>query len=762
MFGRGAKILALLKNDDEQKEEQSEHTPIVSERIEHEENNTEILEDESSMIMDQGGSEMNTNKQAVSGTEVMELQSCSTMSGPLDVLINNNDLHLPSTSTFVQYDDNFSDCDDSIADKNYEPNMSDLSDASSNFDIEQEAANQTETEEIQQEHPKKKCRWKKATPENWKRQKNRKLRDECLPYENSKGILQVAKLPKPVDCSKCKLKCTEKFCMEERKLICRKYWILASYERKKDFILYNVTSHEPLSRRFRKDNAKRRQNSKKYYFNKDGEKLQVCQNFFMKTLCISNRVILSAFEGKDALGHFGNKDKRGRKSPSNKTKPEVIAKVNAHIESFPAMESHYTRKSSERKYLDCNLTITKMYELYKQQRQQDGDTDIASLITYRRVFCNNYNLSFFHPKKDQCLICSRYQQASPEEKQRLKEDYEQHLGRKNESQQAKAADKEKAKVDESFMSVTFDLQSVLQTPSSEVSLTYYMRKLTMYNFTVYEAAPPNKAFCYCWTEINGKKGSCEIGTCLWKYIQTLPPEVKHLSLFSDTCGGQNRNQQIAALLLYAVQNSHLEIIEQKFLESGHSFMEVDSMHSAIEQQKKFVSVYCVNDWMNIFKLARSQRGRNKNKPPYEVGELKFDEFFDLKQLATQLLKNKTIDENGQKINWLKVKNFKYVKDKPNYFQYRYDYSGEYVGIQISTTRRGRRPVQDQPCKDGLPKLYHESLKISNAKKKDLLTMCNKGVIPEIFHQFFQGIQSDNKVTDTLPDLAISDESEEEI
>lgn len=681
------------------------------------------------------------------------------MRSPPEII--NSNLNLPTSSTFEQYEVNFSDCDDSITDKNYEPNMSDLSDASSNFDTEDEGEHQTKFEEIQ-EQPKKKCRWRKARPDSWNRQKNRKLRDECLPYKNSKGINQAAKQPKHVDCSKCKLKCTEKFCEEERKLICKKYWILASYERKKDFILYNVTSHVPSSRRPRKENAKRRQNSKKYHFNKDTEKIQVCQNFFMKTLCVSNRVILSAFEGKDELGHFTNIDNRGRKSPANKTKPEIIAKVNAHIESFPAMESHYTRKSSERKYLDSNLTITKMYDLYKQQRQQDGDTELVSLITYRRIFCKNYNLSFFHPKKDQCLTCSRYQQASPDEKQRLEADYEYHLRRKNESQEAKAADKERAKMDESFMSVTFDLQSVLQIPSSEVSLTYYMRKLTMYNLTVYEAAPPNKAFCYCWTEINGKKGSCEIGTCLLKYIRTLPPEIKHLSLFCDTCGGQNRNQQIAALLLYVVQNSHLEIVEQKFLESGHTFMEVDSMHSAIERQKKFLSVYCVNDWMNIFKLARSQRGRNKNKPPYEVEEIKFDQILDLKQLATHLLKNKTLDENGQKINWLKVKNFRFMKAKPNYFQYRYDYSSEYVGIQISATRRGRRPVQDQPFQDGLPKLYQEQLKISNAKKEDLLAMCNKGVIPEIFHQFFQNIRSDKKVTDTLPDVDLQEESEEEI
>ncbi|KAK9731936.1 hypothetical protein QE152_g13222 [Popillia japonica] len=255
---------------------------------------------------------------------------------------------------------------------------------------------------------------------------------------------------------------------------------------------------------------------------------------------------------------------------------------------------------------------------------------------------------FLTTEIDQCVACVKYHQASADVKVSLEEEYKAHLRRKDQAQEAKKADKERTENDNSFMSVIFDLQSVLQIPSSKASLTYYMRKLIMYNLTVYEAAAPNKAFCFCWTEINGNRGSCEIGTCLLKYIKSLPPNIKFLPLFSDTCGGQNRNLQISALLLYVLQNSQLEVIEQTFLESGHSLMEMGSMHSAIERQKRFVSVFCVNDWMNIFKLARSKRGKNKNKPPYETEELKFSDILDLKELSAQLIKNKSIDENGEK------------------------------------------------------------------------------------------------------------------
>ena len=62
-----------------------------------------------------------------------------------------------------------------------------------------------------------------------------------------------------------------------------------------------------------------------------------------------------------------------------------------------------------------------------------------------------------------------------------------------------------------------------------------------------------------------------------QYLQSLPKTVREISMFSDMCGGQNRNQNIAAVLLYVVQSiDHINAIEQKFLEKGHrpTYMEM--------------------------------------------------------------------------------------------------------------------------------------------------------------------------------------------
>lgn len=196
--------------------------------------------------------------------------------------------------------------------------------------------------------------------------------------------------------------------------------------------------------------------------------------------------------------------------------------------------------------------------------------------------------------------------GNDDEKSAMKTEYDEHLARKQFCNLEKQKDKEKAARNKDFCCLTFDLQAVLQIPSGLVGQLYYCRKLCVYNLCIYEAALPNDAFCFAWSEVNGKRGSSEIGSILYHYLSTcVPSHVNEVCLYSDTCGGQNRNQYVAALLLFAVQNiPHIAKIEHKFLESGHSYMEVDSMHSSIESAKKNSEIYCMPDYMSIFKRAR--------------------------------------------------------------------------------------------------------------------------------------------------------------
>lgn len=211
----------------------------------------------------------------------------------------------------------------------------------------------------------------------------------------------------------------------------------------------------------------------------------------------------------------------------------------------------------------------------------------------------------------------------------------------------------------------------MNIPVSDAGPVYYSCKLCVYNLTVYEACSPNNAYCFAWTENNGNRGSCEIGTALLEWFKTLPGNVKEVSVFSDTCGGQNRNQYIASLFLYITQTLDITVVEHKFMEKGHSKMEVDCMHSAIEHAEKNITITSMRQWLTVFSMARSNRNRHKikNKKPmkeaYRVKELKYSDFKDLKALGAIMIKNRTQDIEKKTVQWLKIKRMSFKKADSN-------------------------------------------------------------------------------------------------
>uniref|UniRef100_A0A6P7FZN0 Uncharacterized protein LOC114335962 n=1 Tax=Diabrotica virgifera virgifera TaxID=50390 RepID=A0A6P7FZN0_DIAVI len=141
-------------------------------------------------------------------------------------------------------------------------------------------------------------RWKKCDPTKWKRNIKRR---ETL----------ESKATKPIDCSKCRFKCTDKFSQHVRDIICKNYWS-KNFKDRKTFILSKVESHPPERRRPRTGSKKLRVDTKKYFLEYNSCNLRVCREFFTRTLLISNTVIEHAFQFKGEGGVFTSNDQRGK------------------------------------------------------------------------------------------------------------------------------------------------------------------------------------------------------------------------------------------------------------------------------------------------------------------------------------------------------------------------------------------------------------------------------------------------------------------
>ena len=87
-------------------------------------------------------------------------------------------------------------------------------------------------------------------------------------------------------------------------------------------------------------------------------------------------------------------------------------------------------------------------------------------------------------------------------------------------------------------------------------------------------------------------------------------QYKRVIMYSDTCGGQNRNKIIiTAILSFLSQSSNIHVIGQKFFESGHSHMECDTMHCAIEFTYSKKEVYIPAEYLMLMKMARKSQDR---------------------------------------------------------------------------------------------------------------------------------------------------------
>ena len=186
-------------------------------------------------------------------------------------------------------------------------------------------------------------------------------------------------------------------------------------------------------------------------------------------------------------------DLHGKHPPTNKTPTAQVSYVKQHIESFPVVDSHYCRKDSSKGYLDNNLSIRVMFNLYKEKAFLDNEPMVSEYV-YRDIFNTQYNLSFFHPKKDKCDLCHRYDSDLVE-----KTEYDIHQENKNLSNHQRAADKAKAHAEKDFHVCAIDMKHVLHVPHSNFGTIYYIQKLNVYNCSDYSLGNKNGT-CFVWSE----------------------------------------------------------------------------------------------------------------------------------------------------------------------------------------------------------------------------------------------------------------------
>lgn len=130
-----------------------------------------------------------------------------------------------------------------------------------------------------------------------------------------------------------------------------------------------------------------------------------------------------------------------------------------------------------------------------------------------------------------------------------------------------------------------------------------------------------------WSENVASRGAQEVASCLLKHLNNnLPDEVEAAILYSDSCGGQNRNIKMSLMLKQFLSMHYtLKTITQKFFVPGHSFNSCDRSFAIIERAKKFTdNIFIPDHWMEMVREAK------KNEPFFTVIKMYRGDFFFIK------------------------------------------------------------------------------------------------------------------------------------
>ncbi|XP_072394907.1 uncharacterized protein [Diabrotica undecimpunctata] len=470
-----------------------------------------------------------------------------------------------------------------------------------------------------------------------------------------------------------------------------------------------------------------------------GEKIRVCKIFFKNTLDISERFVNTSLQKTDEHG-FVQPDLRGRHSNHPKLSEELIQSIKDHINSIPRIESHYIRSDSSREYIEGSKTIAELYRDFTET-QKALSKDTGKYCTYYDIFTREFNIGFHQPKKDQCDQCLQYANSNNEQKKSLQVLYDLHHEEKILCRNEKKEDRKL--IHENNKVVVFDLQATLQSPQGSTSAFYYKSKLNSYNFTMAELTKKEergknlsyeKVHCYFWSECDAKRGAVEIGSCILNYLSQLSGG-SDVTFFSDNCCGQQKNKYVASVYLYAVTNLNINKITHKFLIKGHSQNEGDNIHSLIEKDikrnLKSGPIYIPAQYVTIIK------GAKKTTPYFEVHELNYDFFTDVKALQEEWGYNFNINTLGESVVWNNIKVIECRTDQPFTLFYKLSYKDhQFFSINVRNKPRKKVLTINEIY---LKKAYTQKAEISEIKKRHIKELISKNLIPSFYASFYDAL-----------------------
>lgn len=261
------------------------------------------------------------------------------------------------------------------------------------------------------------------------------------------------------------------------------------------------------------------------------------------------------------------------------------------------------------------------------------------------------------------------------------------------------------------------MQSVKICPSLNASALYYKTKLLCHNFTIFDINGKHKPKCYWFYETQADLSANTFASCVLDYLNAICIDNTPVILWSDGCTAQNRNSIFSNALLSFSHERNIQIT-QKFLEKGHTQMEVDSVHSIIERAIKNKPIHLPSDYI---------RYTSKN---YDKKAVTFDMIKEFSLKYTMMYDSIRPGRKGGDPTVTDLRVIEYYPDGE--IRMKLSFDSDYVHFP-----QGKKFDSPTRLLDFL-QMHHNQLKIIARKWQHLQEL--KTVIPADCHPFYDSLE----------------------
>lgn len=200
------------------------------------------------------------------------------------------------------------------------------------------------------------------------------------------------------------------------------------------------------------------------------------------------------------------------------------------------------------------------------------------------------------------------------------------------------------KNNEKVYALAFDFMQNISLPCIPVQEIFYLRQLSVYPFGIHNLKD-DSSMIFLYHEGKAHKGPDEVCLFLLKYInENIPSSVEELHLYSDGCGGQNKNNHVIRFLLALTDTGRFKKIIYRLPIRGHSFLPCDRDFGLIKKVLRKTDRY-----YDLKQLTSMICSASKIPNKFSVYLVNRNDILDIKTWWKLLYKKSTFSLESQRL-----------------------------------------------------------------------------------------------------------------